>query len=157
MCSIKKVERIWNSFREKQTKKEIIPYPTCSVVAVFKMLIRILTRSKAASGIWYYFFFLFFGSRRNEFNSLWGGRWGRGRKVVAYSDIAFGRAHIVRWTMVLRRPRQSVDKFIIILSQYIIFLFWTRYLPSKQKTSDILPLIFPHTIEFIHLKPKHRK
>jgi hypothetical protein len=27
------VERIWNSFREKQTKKEIIPYPTCSVVA----------------------------------------------------------------------------------------------------------------------------
>ena len=152
MCSIKKVERIWNSFREKQTKKEIIPYPTCSVVAVFKMLMRILNTLR--SRIWDMVLFLFcFGSRRNEFNSLWGGRW----KVVAYSDIAFGTAHIVRWMMVLRRPRRSVDKFIIILSQYIIFPFWTRYLPSKQKTSDILPLIFSHTIEFIHLEPKHRK
>ena len=25
------------------------------------------------------------------------------------ADIASGRAHIVRWTMVLRRPKQSVD------------------------------------------------
>ena len=25
------------------------------------------------------------------------------------SDIASGRAHIVRWTMVLRRPKRSVD------------------------------------------------
>ena len=156
MCSIKKVERIWNSFREKQTKKEIIPYPTCSVVAVFKILMRILNTLR--SRIWDMVLFLFsvFWLQK-EFNSLWGDKGGRGRKVVAYSDIAFGRAHIVRWTMVLRRPRRSVDKFIIILSQYIIFLFWMRYLPSKQKTSDILPLIFPHTIEFIHLKPKHRK
>ena len=59
-------------------------------------------------------------------------RRGRGQKVVAYSDIAFGTAHIVRWMMVLRRPRRSVDKFIIILSQYIIFPLLTRYLSSKQ-------------------------
>ena len=25
------------------------------------------------------------------------------------TDIASGRAHIVRWTMVLRRPKRSVD------------------------------------------------
>ena len=25
------------------------------------------------------------------------------------ADIASGRAHIVRWTMVLRRPKRSVD------------------------------------------------
>ena len=46
-----------------------MPYPICSVVAGFKMLIRILIRSEAASGIWHYFFFLCFGSRRNGCNS----------------------------------------------------------------------------------------
>ena len=67
MCSIKKVERIWNSFREKQTKKEIIPYPICSVVAVFKMLIRILNTLR--SRIWDMVFFLFSSVSPNESNS----------------------------------------------------------------------------------------
>ena len=34
----------------------------------------------------YSFYFLCFGSGRNECNSIWGERWGRGQKVVAYSD-----------------------------------------------------------------------
>ena len=29
--------------------------------------------------------------------------------VNSPADIASGRAHIVRWTMVLRRPKRSVD------------------------------------------------
>ena len=33
-------------------------------------------RSETADGIWYYFFFLCFGSKRNEFNSLWGDKGG---------------------------------------------------------------------------------
>ena len=35
------------------------------------------------------------------------------------------------------------NNFIIILSQYIIFPVWTRYLPSKQKSSDLSPLSLP--------------
>jgi hypothetical protein len=40
-----------------ETKKEKIPYPICSVVAVFKMLIRILNALR--SRIWDMVFFLF--------------------------------------------------------------------------------------------------
>ena len=41
----------------KQTKKETIPYPICSVVAVFKMLIRILNplRSRIWDMVWFLF------------------------------------------------------------------------------------------------------
>ena len=52
-------------------KKEILPYPICSVVAVLKMLIRILDTLRSRIWDMDYFFFLCFGSRRNEFNSLW--------------------------------------------------------------------------------------
>ena len=47
---------IW-FIRGKQTKKEILPYPICSVVAVFKMLIRILNSLR--SRIWDRAVFLF--------------------------------------------------------------------------------------------------
>nr|WP_296119915.1 hypothetical protein [uncultured Anaerobutyricum sp.] len=40
-----------------ETKKEIIPYPICSVVAVFKMLVRIL--NTLPSRIWDRGLFLF--------------------------------------------------------------------------------------------------
>ncbi|OLA04250.1 MAG: hypothetical protein BHW19_11890 [Eubacterium sp. 38_16] len=43
---------------KRQTKKETIPYPICSVVAVLKMLVRIL--STLRSRIWDMVFFLFF-------------------------------------------------------------------------------------------------
>ena len=79
---------------------------------------------------------------------------------MAYPDVFFTMLNLFSSFTDDNMMSQAItlhDEFIIILSQYIIFLFWTRYLPSKQKTSDILPLIFPHTIEFIHLKPKHRK
>ena len=52
-------------------EKETIPYPICSVVAVLKMLIRILNTLR--SRIWdrVLFLFLCFGSGRNECNRLW--------------------------------------------------------------------------------------
>jgi len=49
---------LFDSFGENRRKKEIIPYPTCSVVAVFKMLIRILNTLR--SRIWDMVLFLFF-------------------------------------------------------------------------------------------------
>ena len=51
------IRLICYSLRGKQTKKEILPYPICSVVAVFKMLIRIL--NTLPSRIWDIVFFLF--------------------------------------------------------------------------------------------------
>ena len=79
---------------------------------------------------------------------------------MAYPDVFFTMLNLFSSFTDDNMMPQAItlhDEFIIILSQYIIFPFWTRYLPSKQKTSDILPLIFSHTIEFIHLEPKHRK
>ena len=51
------IRLICYSLRGKQTKKEILPYPICSVVAVFKMLIRIL--NTLPSHIWDMAVFLF--------------------------------------------------------------------------------------------------
>ena len=48
---------LFDLFRGKQTKKEIIPYPICSVVTVFKMLVRILNTLR--SRIWDMVLFLF--------------------------------------------------------------------------------------------------
>ena len=46
----------------------------------------------------YSFYFLCFGSRRNECNSLFGERRGRGRKVVAYSDtVSAMLSMMIRW------------------------------------------------------------
>ena len=46
-------------------KKETIPYPICFVVAVFKMLIRILNTLR--SRIWDMILFLFSSASLNEF------------------------------------------------------------------------------------------
>ena len=59
-------------------EKETIPYPICSVVAVLKMLIRILNTLRSRIWDMVLFLFLCFGSGRNKCNSLWGGI--RGRK-----------------------------------------------------------------------------
>ena len=48
--NIKNYSYYFIHYEEKQTKKEILPYPICSVVAVFKMLIRILNMLR--SRIW---------------------------------------------------------------------------------------------------------
>ena len=62
---------LFDLFRGKQTKKEILPYPICSVVAVLKMLIRILDTLR--SRIWDMVLFLFsvFWPHVNELNSLY--------------------------------------------------------------------------------------
>ena len=46
----------------------------------------IFTCSHITFAMVYSFYFLFVGSRRNEFNSLWEGLRGSGQKVMAYSD-----------------------------------------------------------------------
>ena len=59
---------LFDSFRRKQTKKETIPYPICSVVAVFKMLIRILNTLQ--SRIWDRVLFLFSDYLNLRFNNM---------------------------------------------------------------------------------------
>ena len=53
-------------------EKETMPYLICSVVAVLKMLIRILNTLRSRTWDMALFLFLCFGSRRTECNSLWG-------------------------------------------------------------------------------------
>ena len=78
---------LFNSLRRKQTKKEILPYPICSVVAVFKMLIRILNTLR--SRIWDMVVFLFSVCwlHVNEFNSFWEELRGRGQKSSATQKV----------------------------------------------------------------------
>ena len=48
---------LFDSLGENNTKKETIPYSICSVVAVFKMLVRILNtlRSRIWDMVWFLF------------------------------------------------------------------------------------------------------
>ena len=73
---------LFDLFRGKQTKKEILPYPICSVVAVLKMLIRILDTLRSRIWDMVLFFFLCFGFGRNESNSLWEGDEGEIRRLL---------------------------------------------------------------------------
>ena len=53
-----------------------------------------------------------------------GKRWGRGQKVVAYSDVIFTMLNLFSSFTDDKMMPQAItlhDKFIIILSQYIIF------------------------------------
>ncbi|MBN2928428.1 MAG: hypothetical protein JTJ12_13625, partial [Eubacterium sp.] len=62
------------------------------------------------------------------------GRWGRGQKVVAYSDVFFTMLNLFSSFTDDKMMPQAItlhDNFIIILCQYIIFFFWMIYLSSK--------------------------
>ena len=76
--------------------------------------------------IYYGLFFLFsvFWLHVNEFNSFWEGLRGRGQKVVAYSDTVSAMLIFSSFTddnMILQAIAVH-DTFIIILSQYIVFI-----------------------------------
>ena len=72
---------LFDLFRGKQTKKETIPYPICSVVAVFKMLIRILNTLR--SRIWDMVLFLF--------SVFWQDKGGRSQKSSTCSEDVSSR------------------------------------------------------------------
>jgi len=89
-----------------------------------------------------------------------GGRWGRVQKVVAYSDVIPSMLNLFSSFTDDKMVLQAIsahDKFIIILLQYIMFLFWRDYLPNKQKSSDFSPFSFPKTIVFIPSGAKAQK
>ena len=87
-------------------------YPICSVVAVFKMLTRILNTLR--SRIWDMTLFLFFcvlaphGMNEIVFGER---RGGRGQKVVAYYDTVF--------TMLSRCHRQRSFSSLLKIIEYI--------------------------------------
>ena len=59
----------------------------------------------------------------------------KGTEGCAYSDIISIYIELFSKFADDKMMPQAVtvhDKFIIILLQYIIFLFWTLYLPNKQ-------------------------
>ena len=62
---------LFDLLEENRRKKKYCHIPSALQSLCLRCLSASQTRSEAASGIWYYFFFLCFGSRRNECNSLW--------------------------------------------------------------------------------------
>ena len=96
----------------------------------------------------YSFYFLCFGSRRNECNSLWerDGEWGQ--KVVAYSDAISTMLNLLSSftdDKMIPKPITVHNNFIIILSQYIIFsqnVCYTLYIThiSRQECLGVLEL-----------------
>ena len=107
---------------------------TCQVI--------LFTCSHIAFTMVYSFYFLCFGSRRNEFNSLWGGIRGRNQKSTTYSEnisvmkfylstltlqlrCSLHYADFFQVSLMIKMIPQAIavhDAFIIILSQYIIFI-----------------------------------
>ena len=88
------------------------------------------------------------------------------------ADIASGRAHIVRWTMVLRRPKRSVDscwqyhklkicevicrKIHTILTTFFIDIVYNIFNGNSAGTRRIIfpvPALEPneHKLLFVHL------
>ena len=96
----------------------------------------------------YSFYFLLVGSRRNEFNSLWGKIRGRGQKVVAYSDAISTMLNLLSSftdDKMIPKPITVHNDFIIILSQYIIFsqnVCYMLYIThiSQQECRGVLEL-----------------
>ena len=104
----------------------------------------------------YSFYFLCFGSRRNECNSFWGERWGRNQKATACSE---GRGlfwYCLRYAvMMIRWYRQlplytinikAISLIFISNGDWLIYWYSLRqgaHLPSKQEPFWPLPLIPP--------------
>ena len=110
-----------------------MPYPICSVVAVFKMLsphLKHAPKPHLGYGIISFFCVLASGGMNAI---VFGERWGRGQKVVAYSDVIFTMLNLFSSFTGDNMMPQAITlhgKFIIILSQYIIFSR-RDILPSK--------------------------
>ena len=84
--NIKNYSYYFIHYEEKQTKKEILPYPICSVVAVFKMLVRILNtlRSRIRDMVVFLFFCVLAPEGMDAI--VFGKRRGRNQKTTACSE-----------------------------------------------------------------------
>ena len=89
---------------------------------------------------------------------VFGERWGRGQKVVAYPDVFFTMLNLFSSFTGDKMMPQAITlhgKFIIILSQYIIFLktYVIRYMmhTSQQECQGILELECTINIKAISL------
>ena len=101
----------------------------------------------------YSFYFLCFGSRRNEWNSIWGERWGRGQKVVAYSDtISAMLLMMIRWYC-------QLSLYVINAPLYCSNIsFFSRDISSEQAVVFwFLHLLPQRLLRSFLLEPKHRK
>ena len=86
-------------------------------------------------------------------------RRGRGQTVVAYSDIIFTLLNLFQVSLMIRWYRKLLLYIIILLLYCRNISFFSSGEISSEQVVDFwtLPFIFPKTIEFIHVEPKHRK
>ena len=117
---------LFDSFRRKQTKKETIPYPICSVVAVFKMLVRILNTLR--SRIWDRVFFLF-----SDYPNLQLVRMG-----IAQKAMVFIRMNISRRRYFLTRLYKNYIYLLLPHGEFFLWLtliiFWRIPFSFQQKS-----------------------
>ena len=117
---------LFNSFRRKQTKKETIPYPICSVIAVFKMLVRILNMLR--SRIWDRVFFLF-----SDYPNLQLVRMG-----IAQKAMVFIRMNISRRRYFLTRLYKNYIYLLLPHGEFFLWLtliiFWRIPFSFQQKS-----------------------
>ena len=143
----------------KQTKKEIIPYPICSVVAVFKMLIRILNMLR--SRIWDMVLFLFsdyllFGFRRKlvfRFEEEWGDRLevygfhpnrSSRRGIFSYGKIVLWLKIIIFW----RIPFSFQHKSLICYLSQLTLTRITRQVSRRLCTHQISIFVWEKYVVF---------
>ena len=91
-----------------------------------------------------YFYFLLVGSRRNECNSFWGEK-GKGTEGCGLFWCHFHFAEPFSSFTDDKMIPQAItlhNNFIIILSQYIIFLFWRDIFRTSSRLL-ISPLYLP--------------
>ena len=107
----------------------------------------IFTCSHSTFVMVYYFYFLCFGSRRNEWNSIWG------QKVVAYSDtVSAMLLMMIRWYC-------QLSLYVINAPLYCSNIsFFSRDISSEQAVVFwFLPPLPQRLLRSFLLEPKHRK
>ena len=80
----------------------------------------IFTCSHIIFAMVYSFYFLCFGSGRNEYNSLWGGIRGRSQKVVAYSDIVSAMlSMMIKWYRKIYHYTWWIYHYIVAIYRFL--------------------------------------
>ena len=126
----------------------------------------------------YYFYFLLVGSRRNECNSLLGREGGEVRSLLLTLSVMLNLFSSFTDDKMILKAITIHDKFIIILSRYIVCLnvchalhdahlvarirkhlsFWRYIFRASRKLFDLFPLSLSQILlnSFL-LEPIHRK
>ena len=102
---------LFDLLEENRRKKKYCHIPSALQSLCLRCLSASQTRSEAASGIWYYFFFLCFGFRRNECNSLWKREGGEIRRLLLARKMYHPEDYLL--SLMSRKSKEIAFIFIV--------------------------------------------